>query len=269
MELTHSKFAICAIASPLEANYIDEWVKYHRSIGVETFYIATNDWTWDNGYDYVYTTRINGRSAQCPYYTKFARTMAQNVDWAAFIDIDEFIHLGSKYKSVVELVDDHHLEDCICLNWKLFGSSNQHFSGDYSVLKRFTHRQASFNQHVKSILNLKKLMSFGDIKTLVFANPHFAQQTADRVFRQWTIDKRWITGPYDMSANFYLKDDDTWLAHFFCKTPEEWRSKQARGRVDVPADSSLVFRKDEEFAQHDINEVEDTSLKDILYMESK
>jgi len=264
----HCRFAICAIASPLEANYLDEWIAYHRAIGVEQFFIATNDWDWKCNLDYVCTTRINGRNKQCQYYTNFARTMAGVADWCAFIDVDEFIKLGSKQKTVLDLVHDNIYVDSIALSWKLFGSNGKHFDGEYSVLKRFIKCQDGFNKHIKTILNMKKLKSFGDDKALFFPTPHYALSIKTYGVGQWSVDGRQIHGPCD-NDSYMLKNTDACLAHFFCKTPEEWKLKQQRGRVDVPEESNLLYRKDEEFAAHDFNEVEDTSLKDILYKEHK
>lgn len=263
MEIKHSKFAICAIASPLEKNYLDEWVSYHKKIGVEAFFICTNGWDWDTKAEGVYTTRIDGRNKQCEYYTKFTHEMASFVDWCAYIDIDEFIKLGSRHKSVLDLVNDNPYVDSIMLNWRLFGSSGKHFDGDYSVLKRFTMRQKGFNKLLKTILNLGKLKSFGDDKRIFFRCPHYACVRAQYALNQYAVDGREVHGPCDTNCNL-LKDEDAWLAHFFCKTPEEWKLKQKQGRVDVPEGNSMVYRKDEEFAQHDFNEVEDTSLREVL-----
>lgn len=245
----YSEFAICAIASPLEKNYLDEWVSYHKKIGVQHFFICTNDWTWDENKDPdVTTARLDGKSKQCGWYTWFVQNMAKYVGWCAFIDIDEFIKLGSRHKTVLDIVNDNPLVDCICLNWKLFGSSGKHFDGDYNVLSRFTRCQKGFNIHVKSILNLQKLKSFKDDKRIFFRNPHFATLSSIASLHQYSVNKREIFGAYDKNANFALTNDDAWLAHFFCKTPEEWKLKQERGRADVAEGSSLMYRKDEEFA---------------------
>ena len=247
------KFSIAAIASPLEANYIQEWVDYHKRIGVEHFYIATNDWVLDTKDPAITTTRLNGRGIQSGYYTWCARNLGVQTKWCAFIDIDEFI----KCDSVSDLVKGHENDDAICLSWRLFGSSNLHFDGtDYSVLKRFTHRQSGFNKHVKSILNLQNTMN----KNPIFVNPHFALNITTR-----SVDGRVVSGPFDMASETRLNDDSPWLAHFFCKTPEEWKRKRERGRIDVPPNSPILHRQESEFQEHDFNEVEDTSLRNVLY----
>ena len=264
MELPRSKFAICAIASPLEKNYLEEWIAYHKKIGVDRFFIATNDWEWECNDSSVVLAKIDGRQKQCYYYTWFARNMSSYVDWCAFIDCDEFIRLGTKHRTVHDLADENKFKDAICLSWRLFGSNGMHFSGDYNVLSRFTRRQSGFNQHIKTVLNLKKLASFGDNRSITFTTPHCATCRSCTGIISYSVDNRRIIGPYDNYASTELHDNDTWLAHFFCKTPEEWRLKQERGRIDVAEDSPLMHRPDEDFVNHDLNDVEDTSLRDVL-----
>ena len=244
------KFSIAAIASPLEANYIQEWVDYHKRIGVEHFYIATNDWVLDTNDPAISTMRLDGRGVQTPYYTWCVRNLVPCTQWCAFIDIDEFI----KCESIEQLVKGHESDDAICLSWRLFGSSNLHFDGtNYSVLKRFTHRQSGFNKHVKVVVNLQNSKP----KYPLFANPHWAFGIVTK-----SIDGRVVNGPYDLASETRLNDASPWIAHFFCKTPEEWKKKQERGRVDVPPGSPEIYRKDNEFEEHDLNDVEDTSLID-------
>lgn len=268
VQLPHVKYGICAIASPLEANYLSEWIAYHKKIGIERFFICTNGWSLKSTDPAIVTTRLDGRQKQLMWYTWFAQNMSKYVDYCAFIDCDEFIKLGAKHKSFADLAEEHRTEDAFCLSWRLFGSSGLHFDWEYSVLKRFTHRQKGFNQHVKCILNLAQLRSFKDDKRVVFTNPHFA------IFRDkrwphdgvhtYTVDGREIFGPYDTAAETRLNDDSPWLAHFFCKTPEEWTKKREQGRIDVPPNSPLLHRNDSEFAEHDLNDVEDTRLRDVL-----
>ena len=185
--------------------------------------------------------------------------------WASFQDIDEFIHLGSRFKSVEELISLHDNDDALCLSWRLFGSSGLHFNGDYSVLNRFTHRQHGFNKHVKTMLNLKRLLT--NHMQVFCVNPHFfihnIYEPTSFKFQAKSVDGRPISGPFDMEAESHLDDDSPWLAHFFTKTPEEWKKKREQGRIDTPANSPELYRKDSEFAENDFNDVEDTSLRDV------
>ena len=242
-------YSIAAILSPLEANYVEEWMTYHRKIGIQHFYLATNDWDFTMKCPDVEVVRIDGRAKQIPFYTWCVRNLSDKTKWCAFIDGDEFI----KCISMDDLVKGHENDDAICLSWKLFGSSGLHFNGDYSVLNRFTKRQRGFNKHVKTIVNLPNSRG----KYPVFVNPHWAIGIQAK-----SVDGRNVDGPFDFAADTRLNDSSPWLAHFFCKTPEEWKLKQERGRIDVPPGSPETYRKDNEFNEHDLNDVEDTSLMD-------
>ena len=263
-------FAVCAIASPLEKNYLGEWVEYHRRIGVEKFFVATNDWTWEDPPECVEAVRVDGRAKQTPWYTWFARNKAGEADWVAFIDCDEFIRLGAGQKSVLDLVKGREGQDALALSWRMFGSSGKRFDGDYSVLKRFTMRQKGFNPHVKTVLNAKRLRENGSAAAVLFSNPHSASLDRPELgasLDSRSVDGRRVPGPLDHEAGRFLDDDSPYLAHFFVKTPEEWKRKRERGRIDVPEGSKLMFRKDEEFAENDLNEAEDTSLRGIIERE--
>ena len=245
-------YSIAAILSPLEANYVEEWMSYHRKIGIQHFYLATNGWDLKDTSPDIETARIDGRAKQLPFYNWCVRNLVGKTKWCAFIDGDEFI----KCSSMNELVKGHEQDDAICLSWRIFGSSGLHFNGDYSVLKRFTKRQWGFNEHVKSIVNLENTKD----NQPMFVNPHFALNIQTK-----SVDGRTITGPYDFASETRLNDASPWLAHFFTKTHEEWELKRQQGRIDVPENSPILFRSEKEFAEHDLNDVEDDSLKKVLY----
>lgn len=38
------KIGMMAIASPLEIPYMEEWIEWHRQIGIDEFLICLNDW---------------------------------------------------------------------------------------------------------------------------------------------------------------------------------------------------------------------------------
>lgn len=219
--MTMFDYSIAAILSPLEANYVEEWMSYHRKIGIQHFYLATNDWDFTMKCPDVDVVRIDGRAKQLPFYNWCVRNLVGKTKWCAFIDGDEFI----KCSSMDKLVKGHEQDDAICLSWRLFGSSGKHFNGDYSVLNRFTKRQAGFNQHVKSIVNLENTKN----KQVLFVNPHFLLGAVTK-----SVDGRIIEGPYDFASETRLNDASPWLAHFFTKTPEEWELKRKQGRIDVP-----------------------------------
>jgi hypothetical protein len=92
------KIAICAIFKD-EARYLLEWLAFHRLIGVDSFVLYDNGST-DGGADLVrrshfarHVTLIDwpGFGMQIPAYQDFCDYHAAKFDWAAIIDLDEFI----------------------------------------------------------------------------------------------------------------------------------------------------------------------------------
>jgi hypothetical protein len=105
---------------------------------------------------------------------------------------------------------------------------------NYSVLKRFTKRQVSVDQHIKSIVKLKHGVTFG--------TPH-------NVNVEWVSSELIINrGPFNKNGS----DEIAQLNHYFCKSKDEFIQKVSRGRADT-----TQFRSLQEFKHLDINEVED------------
>lgn len=91
------QLAICAIFKN-EGKYIQEWIEYHKMIGVEHFYLYDNDSTDDISILQQYIddgtitlNHISGTSQQMPAYNHFLQTYRNEVTWCAIIDLDEFI----------------------------------------------------------------------------------------------------------------------------------------------------------------------------------
>ena len=91
------QLAICSIFKN-EGKYIQEWIEYHKLIGVEHFYLYDNDSTDDITVLQQYIdegtltlNRISGVAMQMPAYNHFLNTYKEEVEWCAIIDLDEFI----------------------------------------------------------------------------------------------------------------------------------------------------------------------------------
>ena len=133
--------SICAIFQN-EADYLKEWIEYHRIIGVEHFYLYNNesddnylkvlspyisegivelkDWpkTPQEGIDHV--------PAQRRAYNDCIRLASGVTDWLAIIDIDEFI-VPVDRPDLVAFLADYETDPKIAgikINWQLFGTSN-------------------------------------------------------------------------------------------------------------------------------------------------
>ena len=80
----------------------------------------------------------------------------------------------------------------------------------------------------------------------------------------------WLGSDGQMHTYAFCENGNTQEAqvnHYFCKTYEEWKQKQARGCAD-----SAEIRPDSDFDRHNFNEIEDFFseglflLKKVLYL---
>ena len=91
------QLAVCSIFKN-EGKYIQEWIEYHKLIGVEHFYLYDNDSTDDISIlqqyidDGIITlNHISGQAQQMRAYNHFIQTYKEETEWCAIIDLDEFI----------------------------------------------------------------------------------------------------------------------------------------------------------------------------------
>jgi hypothetical protein len=236
------KIALVCIAKN-EDNYIQEWIDYNKKLGFDDIVIYQNDWKCNVDDSQVIKIDFNGVNRQVDAYNHFIKTNIGKYDWAAFLDIDEYLVL-KKHKNIKEFIQEYSDYNSIGINWCLFGDNGlEGIDGEYSVLKRFTKRQSSINQHIKSIVKLTSKVIMG------VHNP----------------DCFWVDPNKKTHMGPFNKDGDDTIAiinHYFVKTKEEFLLKCEKGRADAP---SSVKRNMSEFDPHNFNEVEDLNAFNFLY----
>lgn len=225
-----------------EDDYIQEWIDYHKKIGFDDIFIYQNDWRWTGDSENVHKIVLDRKNIQTTAYNLFYKTYGIYYDWVAFFDIDEFLVL-KKHSSIKEFVSEYTEYDSIGINWVLFGDNGHDSVGnEKSVIKRFTKRQNSVNQHVKSIVKTKINLSMSEHTPSIF----------------------WVDTDKNLKSGFFNpkgKIDIAQFNHYFCKTKEEFQKKIERGR----ADSLYVVRTIEEFEPHNYNELEDFYGLNFMY----
>ena len=139
------RVCICAIAKH-ENKYINDWIRWHLSIGVDHIYIFDNN---ERNYpclsfciDKEFKDRVtilNLRHVQgvehnpnVTAYYHFMDMYTGTCDWCAFIDIDEFINLVH-YDNIKDwLSEAPGIIDSIAITWKIFGDDGV-IDGDINV----------------------------------------------------------------------------------------------------------------------------------------
>jgi hypothetical protein len=122
------ELAVCAIFKD-EALYLEEWLRFHRGVGVDHFYLYDNDSTDD--YLEVLEPWLRrrivslihwpGKMQKEAYNHCLARAKAE-ARWLAFIDIDEFL-FSPERQSLARTLRDYDDVPAVFVYWVLFGSS--------------------------------------------------------------------------------------------------------------------------------------------------
>lgn len=235
--------SVCAIAKN-ETPYLEEWVNFHRVVGVEHFYIFDNESdipvknTLSKYVESGLITVINypGKSMQMPSYTHCLNVYGKDNKWIAFIDCDEFL-VPKEKDSVPEVLSDYEKFGGLNVSWRIFGSSGHKTKPNGLMIENYTMampRDHYENTHTKAIVQTDKALRAG-------TNPHYC------VFKP---------GYYSVSED--LKPvPNAWtphcanklqLNHYFLKSQEEFKIKIQRHRADA---AHLEGRKLEDFEKFD------------------
>ncbi len=191
------KLCVCAIFQNDE-DYLEEWVSYHYTKGVEHFYLYENNssgnaglvlknWIdsgvveiiqWpsvqkENDWANFSFTVQTGAYNDCIYRTK------RKTKWLALIDTDEFIVPVSD-ESITDLLErDYKDASGVCINWQCYGTSHKTLEKGDSLLENLTMKMKwndDWNKHSKTIVQ--------PLHVDHCPNPHFC------VYRKnhWAID---------------------------------------------------------------------------------
>lgn len=256
-----------------EAPYLLEWIAHHRLLGVGRFFLI--DDRSDDGTSELLTSlercglvtllpflAVPGEKPQIRAYRELLRAFRNEVEWMAFIDIDEYIWPTGRESRISNFLNSLPPQvGAIALNWATFGSSSQLRYQDLPTPERFTwHAQLGnpVNHNIKTVSRTAC--------TLDFTCPHNA-----------VIDPAWSHVHTDLTAKapfgpngradsllHCLSESVSWsgfrLNHYVIRSWEEYLSKKSRrGRAftDYPLDREF-------FTIHDFAEVQTTLPREYL-----
>lgn len=236
-----------------EAPYIQEWIEFHRLQGVEKFFLYDNDSTdktlsvlapyIDTGIaDVTFWPRRPAQ--QSAFDDALDVTRRFDVQWCAFIDVDEFLFSPSGVK-LPETLKQFEKHPGVVAHWVFYGSSGKLEREPEPVIERFTMRDRRVNQHVKSIVQPQKVKSRGrDAHWFYYQNDLCA------------VDEYYRPIPPLTPCPFPATADHLRINHYVTKSKEEMRERCEGGRVDVERKRDFP----EHFLAHDKNDVEDKIL---------
>lgn len=146
LPLNRERFALCATAIVKnEASYIEEWLAYHRAVGVSHFFIFDNNSSdnidsvlapWSNhGIVTLLKWPLFGR--QIDAYDFALRHFGHVTDWMAFIDIDEFV-VPKRHQTVSAFLETLVDADQLLIPWRNFGYSGHKERPSGLVIESYT-----------------------------------------------------------------------------------------------------------------------------------
>lgn len=182
-----------------ESDYMEEWIEYHKMVGVEHFFLYNNNSTDDylsvlNPYieegiveliqwpsvqqendwsNFSFTTQTNAYND--------AINRSKNVSkWLALIDLDEFI-IPVQDSTLVECLEKNYSQvSGLCVNWQCYGTSHVHsLEKNYPMIGQLVLKMKwnhAWNNHSKSIVQ--------PLHVLNCPNPHHCSYHSNH----WAID---------------------------------------------------------------------------------
>ena len=237
---------ICAIVRNEEA-YLDEWLEFHRMIGVEHFFIYDNGSTdgsilklrqsphadritiidWANflsGWEGV--TGPMGRMQRLAMLHCVAN-YGHVAQWLGFIDVDEFLYPATA-ASLLDILAEYDDLESLSVYWSMFGTSSNVDKPEGLVAENYTQRRrtpAGSEKNlcrVKSIVRPRAVTGVHNTHTLILRNGYP---------ESWT-EKRVHIGHADHRPQ-HFSDEVLRINHYYSKSSEEYHARRA-----VPAEGN-------------------------------
>ena len=218
--------AVCAIFKD-EATHLQEWIEFHRLVGVEKFFLYNN--ISSDCYRSVLAPYLrSGLVELCDWKMRPGQMSAYNhclirngsrAHWIAFIDLDEFL-FPVQSDDLRDVLHDYEAFAGVAVHWVFFGSSGHINQPQGLVIENFVQSRGQPNPHVKLIVQPPQ--------TKWMSTPHeglfWNEKTAVDETKSPVLSAR----PMPPVAE-YLR-----INHYWSKSVEEFLTQKLhRGRADT------------------------------------
>lgn len=217
-----------------EAEYIEEWLEFHKMLGVGHFYVYDNESTdclMEILQPYIEEESVTyhffpGEDIQIDAYNHALFNYKYDTKYMGFIDTDEFLFpiVGESLpETVQQIFDDYHKKEHrvdyaggIGVNWRVYGPGYHKEKPHGLVIENYKYRgtdKYEMNELIKVICNPVVVERFQ-------ANPHNVRYGSDRIV---TISENGSTIP---RAFFYdSKCEKIRINHYYTRSEDEYKTK--------------------------------------------
>lgn len=226
------KSGICAIAKN-EEKYILEWISHHILVGFDAITIYDNESDIDVSklmlslshniqIDVIKWPSKEGVSPQLSAYNDYVSRYKDEIEYTAFIDLDEFVFIDGKLK-INEYLNKHHgAGSAFAMNQLCFGSSGHKDYVKDLVTRRFNRSSPIIfeeNNYFKSIAKTKDIKEIVDCHWVLLNEGDYKNSEGEDLIR-------------DLSHKGIAKNPShksLILHHYILKSKEEFTIKRNRG----------------------------------------
>jgi hypothetical protein len=158
--------------------WLEEWIRYHRHLGVERFYLYNNDRDRTESdrilRPYVHSGLVEnipfpGEAMQMAAYRDAVKQSLGQTHWLAIIDLDEFI-LPRDSDDIRTFMQNYEQHNGLGIYWNIFGSSGYIESPPNQINYFLYHAKEQFIDHhfFKCIVRPEQVLVEKMVK-----NPHY------------------------------------------------------------------------------------------------
>lgn len=250
--------ALCAIFQN-EADYLREWIEFHKLVGVQHFYLYNNVSTdhymqvllpyIETGevelFDWNYVLRDDGSrnwtKTQVSAYNHALLLAKKKANWLAVLDTDEFLFPVEEY-SLSEFLLNYRDASALCVNWQMYGTSGvpEILPGQLLIEELIYKAPTDYgeNVHVKCIVRPRFIKQF--------ENPHYP--VLNPGFYQVNSNKEPCHGPFanivvdKIRINHYWTRDEKFFREFKVPRRETWKDGASYIRannINVEVDTAI------------------------------
>lgn len=226
-ESDKDKYIVFACAKN-EDDYIEEWVNHYLSLGFDKVIIADNNdspeslRTTLSKYISDGTVQIfecNGlKKFQLYIYNMFLKE--GNYKWCAYFDCDEFLELNV-HKDIKDFLANI-MEECVLINWVVFGSNSKANKEDLPVQERFK-EPVSPLPFFKENFYVKPIILGGRDRGFHMNNTHCP--LGER--KMFNLGGYYLTS---LSSHVYYPQrcKYAYIKHYYTKSFEEWMANKVK-----------------------------------------
>ena len=225
--------AACAIYLN-EAPFLQEWLEFHRLVGVERFYLYNHMSTDEHRAvlaPYVDEGTVVVKDwpdepGQASAYRDCLDEHREDARWIAFIDLDEFL-FSPTLVPLPEILKDYEQWPGVSVNWAMFGPSGHETRPAGLVLENYTRRlpdDHALNRMCKCVVHPRRAIQIGanvSAHCFDYSDGH----AVDEKFRP--LDER-PRGQTKTVSFARLR-----LNHYYIKSREQWFAKLNVPKADT------------------------------------